>query len=300
MLSFVGGGGTRPRPPGLEFRLHPPVTATSRLLTFSGEGVSGAFHAVQGDVVAVPTRAELPGGPLDRPGADADPRRRAVLHGPGRRAEGARALRLGSALVDDTAGAHSVLSSRVASTPVRRKQALLEGATVRDAPTSSTDGLLQCVVALRTFRRRDPDRAAFTARRRIPTNRPGARGFRQAAFNVSATATWQDAAPGRLAASPGAREMARGARALVAWGGYVNPHAAGRADRSRAGCSAPSVRALPGSQAAPRTRPTTCGATRTFRRARGRGGLISAWSSARRRSRKRLSASEWTSSSARS
>jgi FAD/FMN-containing dehydrogenase len=216
-----GGGGNFGVATRLEFRLHPLDNVVGGLLTFSGEGVRGAFRRFR-DVVAGSPR-ELSCQAVLSTDQELTP----ILvvapcyTGPAAEPEELRALRSGPGLVEDTVGAHSFLEQqRVFDSPYGENRHYWKGHFVRELPDELIDELLQCVVALG----RPPGGILIESLHgapKEPDEPAGALGFRQAAFNVSATATWQDAA---LDAQHIAWARAT-ASALEPWslgGGYVN------------------------------------------------------------------------------
>jgi FAD/FMN-containing dehydrogenase len=217
-----GGGGNFGVVMRLEFRLHPLERVVGGRLVYSGQGVREALRRFR-DVVARSPRdlscqAELS---VDRSlvptlvvapcytGADADP-------------EALRALRSTPGLVDDSVRTHTFLDQqRVFDPAYGTNRHFWKGHFVRELPDELLDELLRRIVALG----RPPGGVLIESLHGAPKDAdapPGAVGFRQAAFNVSVMATWQD--PGLDAEQiDWARESAA---AVEPWsfsgGGYVN------------------------------------------------------------------------------
>jgi FAD/FMN-containing dehydrogenase len=216
-----GGGGNFGVATRLEFRLHPLDGVVGGLLTFAGGGVRDALRRFR-DVVAGSPRELSCQAVLST-----DEELTAILvvapcyTGPAAEPEELLALRTGPGLVEDTVGAHSFLEQqRVFDSPYGENRHYWKGHFVQELPDELIDELLQCVVALG----RPPGGILIESLHGAPKGPQapaGALGFRGAAFNVSATATWQNAANDNQHIA-WARETAK---ALDPWslgGGYVN------------------------------------------------------------------------------
>jgi FAD/FMN-containing dehydrogenase len=216
-----GGGGNFGVATRLEFRLYPLDAVVGGLLTFVGEGVRGALRGFR-DVVAGSPRdlscqAVLTVDESLSPvlvvapcytGASADP-------------EEIQTLRSGPGLVEDTVRRHSFLDQqRVFDSPYGENRHYWKGHFVRELPDELIDELLRRVVALD----RVPGGILIESLHGAPKDEDAPAGpvaYRHAAFNVSATATWQDAAHDEehIAWS---RETAAALEPWSLGGGYVN------------------------------------------------------------------------------
>jgi FAD/FMN-containing dehydrogenase len=217
-----GGGGNFGVATRLEFRLHPVERVVGGRLTFAGGGVLEALRVYR-DVVARAPRdlsceavlsvdesltPELLVAPCYT-GADGDPTE-------------LRALRSPTGLVEDGVHAHSFLAQQHVFNPsygVDRNY--WKGHFVRELPDELLDALLQRMVELG----RPPGQILIESLHGAPKDTDPATaavGFRDAAFNISAMASWLDPAlDDRLI------EWARAtAAAIEPWsvsgGGYVN------------------------------------------------------------------------------
>ncbi|HSE81487.1 MAG TPA: FAD-binding oxidoreductase [Gaiellaceae bacterium] len=216
-----GGGGNFGVATRLDLRLQALDRVVGGLLTFAGDGVGDALRRFR-DVVAgsprnlscqavLSTDETLTPVLLVAPcytGLDTDP-------------EELRALRSGRGLVEDTVREHSFLEQqRVFDSPYGENRHYWKGHFVRELPDELIDDLLRCVIALG----RPPGGILIESLHggpKDPAAPAGALGFRDAAFNVSATATWKDAELDEQHIA-WARETAT---ALEPWshgGGYVN------------------------------------------------------------------------------
>ena len=217
-----GGGGNFGVATRLEFRLHPLDRVAGGLLTFGGKGVREAFRHFRDVAARSPRDLSCQAGlAVDEAlapvlvvapcytGSDPDP-------------EGLRALRSAPGLVDDGVREQSFLDQqRVFDSPYGENRHYWKGHFVRELPDELIDELLGRIVALG----RPPGGVLIESLHgsaKDADGTAGAVGFRQAAFNVSAVATWQDAALDEQYIA-WARDTAA---AIEPWsfgsGGYVN------------------------------------------------------------------------------
>ncbi len=216
-----GGGGNFGVVTRLEFRLHPLERVVGGLLVYRGEGVREAFRHFR-DLVARSPRDlscqvvisvdhSLAPSLVVAPcytGSDADPKE-------------LRALRSAPGLVDDGLHAHTFLDQqRVFDTPYGENRHYWKGHFVRELADELLDELLERIVALG----RSPGGILIESLHGAPKDADapaGAVGFRHAAFNISAMATWQDPA---LDAEQidWARQAAAAVEPWSVSGGYVN------------------------------------------------------------------------------
>jgi FAD/FMN-containing dehydrogenase len=216
-----GGGGNFGVATRLEFRLYPLDSVVGGLLTFGGEGAGAALRRFRDVVVGSPRdlscQAVLTVDESLTPVVVVAP----CYTGPASEPEELRFLRAGPGLVEDTVGRHSFLEQqRVFDSPYGENRHYWKGHFVRELPDELIDELLECIVALA----RVPGGILIESLHGAPKDPDAAAGpaaFRRAAFNVSATATWEDAAHDEEHFA-----WARAtAAALEPWslgGGYVN------------------------------------------------------------------------------
>src|SRR6266542_2074581 len=222
LWALRGAGGNFGVATRLEFRLHPLDTVVGGSLAFGGSGVREALRRFR-DVVADSPRdlscqvgisvdeslTPIVGMSPCYTGSAADPRE-------------LRSLRSGPGLVDDGVTVRSFLEQqRVIDSPYGQNRHYWKGHFVRELPDELIDELLRCVVSLG----RSPGDILIESLHGAPKDADGsagAVGFRRAAFNVTASGTWQDAAHDAQQV-----EWARDtAAAIEPWsltgGGYVN------------------------------------------------------------------------------
>jgi FAD/FMN-containing dehydrogenase len=216
-----GGGGNFGVATRLEFGLHPLERVVGGRLTYGGSGASEALrcfrdlagraprdlncHAILAvDDSVAPTVVVAP----CYTGPDADP-------------EELRPLRSAPGLVEDTVRAHTFLDQqRVFDPPYGEARNYWKGHFVRELPDELLDELLQRMTALG----RSPGEVLIESLHGAPKDADpamGAVGFRHAAFNITAMATWQDAALDERYIE-WARDTAAAIEPWSVRGGYVN------------------------------------------------------------------------------
>jgi FAD/FMN-containing dehydrogenase len=216
-----GGGGNFGVATRLEYQLYPLEHVVGGLLAFGGEGVRDALRRFR-DVVA--------GSPHDlscQAVLSVDDSLAPVLlvapcyTGPAADPEELRVLRSGPGLVEDTFGPRSFLEQqRVFDSPYGENRHYWKGQFVRELPDELIDELLRRVVALG----RVPGGILLESLHGAPKDAAvpgGPVAFRHAAFNVSATAIWEEAADDEQHVA-WARETAAALEPWSLGGGYVN------------------------------------------------------------------------------
>ncbi len=189
-----GGGGNFGVATRLEFRLHPLDGVVGGLLSYRGDGVREAFRRFR-DVAATSPRdlscqAGLSVDESLAPALVVAP----CYTGPAADPDELRALRSAPGLVDDGVREHTFIDQqRVFDSPYGENRHYWKGHFVRELSDELIDELLRRIVALG----RPPGGMLIESLHGAPKDADastGVVGFRQAAFNVSAVATWQDAA----------------------------------------------------------------------------------------------------------
>jgi FAD/FMN-containing dehydrogenase len=216
-----GGGGNFGVATQLDFRLYPLDAVVGGRLTFAGDGVRDALHRFR-DVVAGSPRdlscqAELSVDDSVAPVLTILPCYTGSADDP----EELHVLRSGPGLLDDTVRRRSFLEQqRVVDSPYGENRHYWKGHFVGSLPDELIDELLRRVTALG----RPPGGILIESLHGAPKDagrEDGALRFREAAFNVSATATWQDPAFDEQHVAWARRTAA----ALEPWsfgGGYAN------------------------------------------------------------------------------
>ena len=217
-----GGGGNFGVVTRLEFRLHPLEQVIGGRLVYRGAGVREALLRYR-DVVAhspgdLSCQVSLAIDESLTPVLEIDP----CYTGPQADPETIRALRGAPGLIQDEMRTLPFLDQqRVINTAYGEKRHYWKGHFVRELPDELLDELLSRIMALG----RPPGGIMIESLHGAPKQAdrpPGAVGFRQAAFNVSIMAVWQDPALDAEQIA-WARE---GAAAVEPWsfsgGGYVN------------------------------------------------------------------------------
>jgi FAD/FMN-containing dehydrogenase len=216
-----GGGGNFGIATRLDFRLHPLERVVGGVLAYGGNNIREALRCFR-DVAArspreLSSQAVLTVDEAVAPalvvapcytGADADPQE-------------LRALRSAPGLVDDGVRAHTFMDQqRVFDSPYGENRHYWKGHFVRELPDEAIDVLLERIVALG----RPPGGILIESLHGAPKEADAATaavGFRHAAFNVSAMATWQEAGLDELHIE-WARDTAAAIEPWAVSGGYVN------------------------------------------------------------------------------
>jgi len=222
LWALRGGGGNFGVATQLTFRLHPLDRVVGGLLTYAGDGVREALRSFRDVAAAVPRELScqavlgvdesLSPALVVAPcytGSDPDP-------------EELRTLRAAPGMVDDGGREHSFVEQQnVYESAYGVNRHYWKGHFVRELPDELFDELLPRMAALG----RSPGGILIESLHGAPKDADASTavvGFRQAAFNVSVMATWQDAALDELYIE-WTRETAA---AIEPWsfsgGGYVN------------------------------------------------------------------------------
>jgi FAD/FMN-containing dehydrogenase len=192
LWALRGGGGNFGVATRLEFRLHPLERVVGGRLVYAGPGVRDALRIYRdiatdgprdlscGAVLAVDDSL-LPFlivGPCYT-GSEGDP-------------DWLRRLRKAPGLVDDRVRTHSYISQQhVFNSPYGEERHYWKNAFVPELPDELIDALLERIRSLG----RPPGQMLFESLHGAPKDSDdGPLGFRHAAFNISATATWRDPA----------------------------------------------------------------------------------------------------------
>jgi FAD/FMN-containing dehydrogenase len=215
-----GAGGNFGVATRLDFRLHPLDGVVGGLMTYR-EDVRDAFRRFRDVVAGSPRDLSLQAGlTVDESltpvfsvspsytGSNGDP-------------DELRALRSAPGLVDDGVRAQTFLEQqRVFDSPYGENRHYWKGHFVRELPDELIDALLERVGALG----RVPGGLLIESLHGAPKDverATAALGFRDAAFNISAMATWQDAALDEQHIT-WAREAAAALEPWAVSGGYAN------------------------------------------------------------------------------
>jgi FAD/FMN-containing dehydrogenase len=189
-----GGGGNFGVVTRLEFRLHPLRSVVGGRLLYRGAGVHEALRYYR-DVVARSPRdlscqVALAIDEALVPILEIVP----CYTGPDTDPEELRTLRSAPGLIEDSMHTHPFLDQqRVIDSAYGEKRHYWKGHFVRELPDELLDELLRRIVALG----RPPGGIMIESLHGAPKDAdapPGAVGFRQAAFNVSVMAVWQNPA----------------------------------------------------------------------------------------------------------
>jgi len=218
-----GGGGNFGIATRLEFRLHPLGRVVGGRLTYVGERVGETLRSFRDLVASAPrdlscqaalaTDESAPPTPalVIAPcytGSDADPK-------------DLRSLRSGAGLVDDAVRKHAFLGQQHLFNPAYGKDRnYWKGHFVRELPDELIDELVGRMVALG----RPPGQVLIESLHGAPGDADpasAALGFRDAAFNISAMASWQDPALDDQYVE-WARETAAALEPWSVSGGYIN------------------------------------------------------------------------------
>jgi FAD/FMN-containing dehydrogenase len=191
LWALRGGGGNFGVATRLEFRLHPLERVVGGRLVYAGPGVRDVIRLYR-DIVADAPRDLSCGAVLAvddsllpflivgpcYTGSDGDP-------------DWLRRLREAPGLIDDRVRAHSYVSQQhVFDSPYGEERHYWKNAFVPELPNELIDELLSRIRAMG----RPPGQILFESLHGAPKDTgDGPIGFRHAAFNISATATWRDA-----------------------------------------------------------------------------------------------------------
>jgi FAD/FMN-containing dehydrogenase len=221
LWALRGGGGNFGVATKLEFRLHPLERVVGGRLAYAGDGVAEALRRYR--EVAAAGRRDLSCGAILAvddsltpilvvspcyTGADGEP-------------EELRALRAAPGLVQDDVHEHSFINQQhVFDPPYGEDRNYWKNTFVRELPDELIDDLLRRISALG----RPPGQVLFESLHGESKDGDadgGAIGFREAAFNISALAVWQDPDDDDEQIA-WARETAAASEPWSLGGGYVN------------------------------------------------------------------------------
>jgi FAD/FMN-containing dehydrogenase len=221
LWALRGGGGNFGVATRLEIRLHALDHVVGGQLAYRGKDVSDALRRFRDIVAGSPgdlsCQAVIGVDEALEPALVVAP----CYSGPDSDPAELSALRSSPGLVEDGVRSHGFLDQQlVFDSPYGENRHYWKGHFVRELPDELLDELVARIVALG----RPPGGILIESLHGAPKDvdgDAGALGFRQAAFNVSATATWQDAALD--AESIGwARETAAVLEPWSVSGGYAN------------------------------------------------------------------------------
>jgi FAD/FMN-containing dehydrogenase len=190
-----GGGGNFGVATRLEFRLHRLERVVGGALTYGGEGVREGLRRFRELVAGAPRNLSCQAVlSVDEESVSPTLGVYPCYTGPNGDLEELRALRAVPGLVEDGIGARSFLDQQLMfDSPYGENRQYWKGHFVRELPDELLDELLERIVALG----RVPGGVLIESLHGAPKDADpasGALGFRNAAFNVSAMATWQDPA----------------------------------------------------------------------------------------------------------
>ena len=214
-----GGGGNFGVATRLEFRLHPLERVVGGRLIYSGSGVSDALRHFR-DLVARGPRDLACSAVL---ALDESLEPMLILApcytGPAADPDELRMLRSAPGLVGDGVREHSFLAQQhIFDSAYGEDRNYWKGHFVRELPDELIDELLRRMAALG----RPPGQLLIESLYGAPEDGDaGAVGFRHAAFNVNAMASWQDAALDEQYVA-WARDTAAAIEPWAVAGGYVN------------------------------------------------------------------------------
>jgi FAD/FMN-containing dehydrogenase len=190
-----GGGGNFGVATRLEFHLHPLERVVGGALTYAGEGVREGLRRFRELVAGAPRNLSCQAVlSVDEESVSPTLGVYPCYTGPNGDPEELRALRDVPGLVDDGFGARSFLDQQLMfDSPYGESRQYWKGHFLRELPDELLDELLERIVALG----RAPGGILIESLHGAPKEADpasGALGFRNAAFNLSAMATWPDAA----------------------------------------------------------------------------------------------------------
>jgi FAD/FMN-containing dehydrogenase len=216
-----GGGGNFGVVTRLEFGLQPLQRVVGGRLTYGGQGASEALRRFRDLAARAPRdlncHAVLEVDESLAPTVVVAP----CYTGPDAEPDELRDLRSSPGLVSDGLRAHGFLDQqRVFDPPYGEDRNYWKGHFVRELPDELLDELLGCMVALG----RAPGQVLIESLHGAPKDADasgGAAGFRHAAFNITAMATWQDPARDEPYIA-WARDTAAAVEPWSIRGGYIN------------------------------------------------------------------------------